>query len=275
MPIAHATDGTALHNTVTDFTDPWTTPDVLVLQHGFARNGRFWYGMVPALARHYRVVCPDLRGLGASGTDFDGDRVTLDTYLDDLVRVIEHTDTARIHFAGESFGGMLGVHLATRHRERVKSLTAIAVPPVPVMHAPESYPLFGHASWAEALRTMGAEAWCRAANAATRFPPDAEPGLVEWYASEGAACNLDALIALARVIQAVDLTPLLEQISVPVLGLYPTLAKTVTDRQMELLHRIPDLRVVHLPIADHMIWALEPDACTRHMLEFLQGSDAH
>jgi len=271
MPFARASDGTALHYTVTDFTDPWTTPPVLVLQHGFARNGRFWYGMVPALARHYRVVCPDLRGLGGSGTGFDADTVTLDTYLDDLVRVIDDLGEPKVHYAGESFGGMLGVHLATRHATRATSLCLIATPPAPVMPAPESYPLFGHASWAEALTKMGGEAWCRAANAATRFPPDADPGLVEWYASEGAACDLDALIALARVIQPVDLTALLEHIKVPVLGLYPTTAKTVTDGQMALLQRIPDLHIVHLPIAYHMIWALEPDACARHLLAFLRG----
>ena len=273
MASARAADGTLLHYRVCDYTEPWRQAPVLVLQHGFARHGGFWHAMLPTLARHYRVVCPDLRGLGKSGTGFDGAAVTLDTYLDDLLRVLDHLDAGAVHYAGESFGGMLGFHLAARHPGRLRSLCAITTPPAPVMPAPESYPLFGYSSWAEALRQMGAGAWCRAANAATRFPPDADPGLVEWYASEGGACDLEALIALARVIQAVDLSALLDQVRVPVLGLYPSAAKTVTNRQMELLRRVPDLRVIHLPGTYHMIWALQPGACARHLLHFIGQID--
>ena len=38
----------------------------LILQHGWPQSWWAWRKMIPALAEHYRVICPDLRGQGWS-----------------------------------------------------------------------------------------------------------------------------------------------------------------------------------------------------------------
>ena len=48
---------------VDDFTDPWTTPETLWIQHGFGRNLNFWYHWIPLLAGQYRVLRRDMRGM--------------------------------------------------------------------------------------------------------------------------------------------------------------------------------------------------------------------
>ena len=49
-----------LHYYLDDFTDPWrSAPEAIVLQHGFSRNGRFWYNW-PPLAQP-RVPCDTTR----------------------------------------------------------------------------------------------------------------------------------------------------------------------------------------------------------------------
>ena len=55
-----------MHYVVNDYTDPWTTPETILMLHGNAESGEAWYGWVPTLARKYRVVRPDMRGFGAS-----------------------------------------------------------------------------------------------------------------------------------------------------------------------------------------------------------------
>jgi 3-oxoadipate enol-lactonase len=274
MPYAIARDGTRLHYRVHDCTKPWSSPSTLILQHGFARSSEFWRAMVPALSRHYRVVCPDLRGLGESGTDFDpAHSLSIPTYLDDLIAIVDHLGEERVHYGGESFGGMLGVHFAVEHHARLASLCLMSTPPAPVFGARETFPCFGHASWQDALREMGPGEWSRAANAATRFPLDTDPALVEWFAEQGARCSVDVLVAMSRVIEQVDLKPLLPLVRAPVLGLYPTLAKTVTEEQMSLLRQIPRLRLVTLPIRFHMVWAMRPHSCAMNLLAFLAQLD--
>ena len=66
MPFVKSIDGATLHYTVHDYTDRWRDAGTIILVHGFARSGEFWFNIVPYLARFYRVVCPDLRGLGQS-----------------------------------------------------------------------------------------------------------------------------------------------------------------------------------------------------------------
>src|SRR4029079_13981914 len=46
--------------------EPWTVPQTVVMIHGNSESSCAWTCWVPHLARHYRVVRPDLPGFGAS-----------------------------------------------------------------------------------------------------------------------------------------------------------------------------------------------------------------
>ena len=59
-------DGCELFYTIDDFTDPWTEPQIVVMHHGMAKNHKLWFGWVPIIARHYRVIRFDMRGMGQS-----------------------------------------------------------------------------------------------------------------------------------------------------------------------------------------------------------------
>ena len=72
-----------MHYVVDDFTDPWRESGTVLLIHGNNESAAAWYGWVPHLARHYRVVRPDMRGFGDSTPvprDFPW---TLDVVIDD------------------------------------------------------------------------------------------------------------------------------------------------------------------------------------------------
>src|SRR5256886_16536429 len=66
MPTFHIPPNLDMHYVVDDYTDPWRTPDTIVMLHGNAESGAAWYGWVPQFAPWYRVVRPDMRGFGAS-----------------------------------------------------------------------------------------------------------------------------------------------------------------------------------------------------------------
>ncbi len=48
------------------FGEPWIVPETVVMVHGNSESSRAWNCWVPHLARHYRVVRPDLPGYGQS-----------------------------------------------------------------------------------------------------------------------------------------------------------------------------------------------------------------
>src|SRR6185436_13013043 len=113
MPILKRTDKPDLFYQIDDYTDPWKDAPYLILQHGNGRSSRFWYSWVPYLSRHYKVVRPDARGLGASPADFDLERgVTVDALIGDLAAICDDLGAQSVHFCGESMGGILGLAFA-------------------------------------------------------------------------------------------------------------------------------------------------------------------
>ena len=66
MPKARITPDLEMNYRLDDFTDPWQQADTILMLHGNAESGAVWFGWVPHLARHFRVVRPDMRGFGDS-----------------------------------------------------------------------------------------------------------------------------------------------------------------------------------------------------------------
>src|SRR6187431_25112 len=96
-----------MHYLVDDFTDPWTKPETILLLHGNAESALAWYAWVPRLGCRYRVVRPDRRGFGAS-TPMPRDFAwTLDTLIDDHVRLMDHLAIERFHLVAAKWGGTL------------------------------------------------------------------------------------------------------------------------------------------------------------------------
>lgn len=264
-----------LHYVVDDYTDPWRDAPTLLLQHGNGRASRFWYSWISYLSRHYKIVRPDARGLGQSGTNFDiTSGVTVDALIDDLRALIEHLGVAPVHYCGESMGGILGVALAAQHPELVRTLTLVATPVYISGKMKQNYAL-GHASRQEAVQAMGRAAWIRATNRSTRFPPDTDPAFLDWYEQEFAKSNADVQAAMTRLANQVNIVPYLERLKIPVLGLYPT-AGPITDADQEQLLKdsLQSFELVHLPTQYHMVHHIFPEVCTQHLLRFLTRHDA-
>ena len=94
----------------------------VVLIHGFTGTiERSWIntGVLPDLARNYRVVALDLRGHGHS--DKPHDPAVYDEIGEDVVRLLEHLKIERAHAVGYSLGGIILARLLVTHPQRFKS----------------------------------------------------------------------------------------------------------------------------------------------------------
>ena len=274
MPFLNRPGQPELYYELDDYTDPWRNAPYLILQHGYGRSGRFWYSWVPYLARFFKVVRPDLRGLGQSSADFDLERgFTLEACVADLAAIIDHLGADSVHFCGESMGGILGMVLAATHPARVRTLTLVSSP-VYIGSAPKQTYALGHASEAEAKRVMGMQAWVAATNRTTRFPPDTDPRLLAWYEQEFARNRSDVQMAMSKLLDGASAAPFLPRIAAPVLGLYPTSGPiTSAEQEQQLVANIKNLRMVHMPTNFHKVQLLFPAACANHLLHFAAQHD--
>src|SRR5690349_16581736 len=115
---------------VIDHTAPWrkTPPDTVLLHHGYARNMLFWQPLVPLLAGEYRVVRFDARGCGETTKTPPGDAYVLSRFVDDAMGLMDALGIERVHWVGESSGGIIGMLAALMHPERLHTLTLCDTP---------------------------------------------------------------------------------------------------------------------------------------------------
>jgi 3-oxoadipate enol-lactonase len=274
MPILKRAGKPALHYVVDDYTDPWRNAPYLILQHGNGRSSQFWYRWVPYLARFYRVVRPDVRGLGKSSADFDLDReFTLEHCIGDLVDIIGDLGAESVHLCGESIGGVLCLALAATHPKLVRTLSLVSTPVYINQAAKVTYSA-GHASRGDAVDAIGRKAWLESTNASTRFPPGTDPGLLDWYNSEFLKNKPEVQRAMATLVNSANAADYLPRIEAPVLGLYPT-GGQITDAEQErtLAANIRNLRVVHLPTSFHKVQLVFAASCATQVLHFISQHD--
>ena len=92
-------------------------PERLVLVHGFTQTGRSWAPVVPALARHFDVVTPDLPG--------HGQRADQPAGMDEVARIVGQ-EGGRGAYLGYSMGGRVALHLALARPDLVERLVLVS-----------------------------------------------------------------------------------------------------------------------------------------------------
>jgi pimeloyl-ACP methyl ester carboxylesterase len=97
-------------------------PAVLLL-HGFPHTWRLWTAVIPHLARHHRVIAPDLRGLGAT-TRADGG-YDAGTLAADAEALLDALDEPTATVVGIDAGTPPAFLLAMRRPERVRRLVVM------------------------------------------------------------------------------------------------------------------------------------------------------
>ena len=274
MPTVKAGDGTALHYAVHDYTDRWRQAETIILIHGFARSGEFWFNMVPYLARFYRVICPDLRGLGKSRPLNDPAKaISLEAYIGDIVAVADHAGARTFHLVGEAIGGAITLIFAAERPQRVRTLSVLA-PAVWANDWIRNAYAVGFPSWVEAIRALGVEGWVRKSNTLARFPADFDPAFMDWYAREVGKADIEVVTAMVDFAGLVNARPYLDKIKAPVLALYPTGSNiSSADQETALRENIASVRVTHLDTPSAMLGMLRPKACAGHILDFAAAHD--
>jgi pimeloyl-ACP methyl ester carboxylesterase len=87
-----------------------------------------WRLTMPALARDFRVIAPDMAGFGASEKTGE---YSLDRWVDQLVGFLDALGLAKASVVGNSFGGALALAVAARHPERVDRMVLMGSVGVP------------------------------------------------------------------------------------------------------------------------------------------------
>lgn len=249
--------------------DVSTSAPPLILLHGLGSSSGDWSLQLPAFTPAHRVLVVDLPGHGRSA--LPRGRLTIDGMANDVAVLLERLDVPPAHVVGLSLGGCVGLALALRAPERVRSLVLVNA--------------FAR------LRPVGARGAVRmlkrvvllvtapmplvAAHVARGLFPD--PMQRELY--DGAVVSLSrmsrrAYAAACGALASFDTRTRLGSVRCPTLVVAGGRDTTVPLAAKEALARaIPGARLVTLDASGHATNVDQPERFNRTVLEFVGAVD--
>jgi len=117
-----------------------------ILIHLLGADWRVWRDVIPSLAEAYRVIAYDLRGHGYAS---NAPKVeAMQTYVDDLARLLDELNLRKVRIGGLSLGGCVAQMFALQHPDRVLSLALLSTME---QGSPDLYPAFAEAAEREGM----------------------------------------------------------------------------------------------------------------------------
>lgn len=274
MPTITHPNGETTYYEDDNFTDPWKPHETILIQHGFARHSAFWYHWIPTLSRHYRVIRRDARGHGRSSAPSKSYDYSATTILEEIVDTLDQLKIDKVHWLGESTGGIWGEAMAVENPERLLSLTTCSTPMNLPPEALKSLS-FGYDSVPKSLRSLGSHGW--AVEAAKLLKTDQiSTEYTKWWIEQVSLPSGDGLADHAELaLEKVDARQFVDRIQVPMLILAPrnsTLARLDgDDNQYDLQKRVKGSQLVVIEGKGHEIYIDEHEKCKEEFLKFLES----
>ena len=272
MPYITHKNGEKTYYLDDDFVDPWKSHEVILIQHGFARHSSFWYHWIPVLAKHYRVIRRDARGHGYSSAPGKDYQYQIDTILDEIVDTLDQLGIDKVHYLGESTGGIWGEFLAARNPERLHSL-AICSSPLYMPDAAQEMLAFGHKTWPDACRELGSRGWGEAlVNVVGAAQMDKD--FLEWWLDQVSVPTGESLGDHAEILcdKDFDARRIMNNIKVPMLMLTPGASVLVDlDEQKQLNDAVSGSKMEIITGVGHEIYIDQAEQCQKKYLAFLES----
>jgi 3-oxoadipate enol-lactonase len=98
-----------------------STGETIAFSHGLLWGTELFAPQIAALRGRYRCVAWDHRGQGRSAADWRHD-IGMELVWQDAVALLEKLATGPVHFVGLSMGGFVGMRMAARRPDLVRSL---------------------------------------------------------------------------------------------------------------------------------------------------------
>jgi 3-oxoadipate enol-lactonase len=266
MPAIRVDDSLEMVYRVDDFTDPWKNSETILLVHGGLKPKELFYGWIPTLSRHLRVIRPYIRGHWGSTPAPEGYQWKIENLVADLKHFLDAIGLDKVHYVGESLGGTLGYNFAYQYPERLKTLT-IANSPGPTLK--------GHrmSLLADILKKEGVAATVDFVDTSRSEERTGIFGLDTWFNNEAKKNPLEAAIGYvgAAAKLEVNVDSLLSNIQVPTLLLTGSeFSSLITVKEAQHFRDlIPRAKLVVIPGVKFIAVVSAPERCAEEVLRFI------
>jgi 3-oxoadipate enol-lactonase len=237
------------------FGEPWRKPEAAVLIHGNEESSLVWYAWMPRMGAEFRVLRPDLPGLGRSRipAGFEWSLPSLAAYV---AHVMDKAGVESAHIIGAKAGGAIAMQFAADYPARTRTLSVVHVPVVNTTAAARF----------TALRPNEQQA---------RLGSAASKEMVQYWESMFATASEITSRGLLTAVYGADFTKdgVLARIKAPTLLMTADRGQAQSvekARQYQTL--IPNSQLVVLRSDAYHIAAANPEECVANVLAFIKDA---
>ncbi|HEX8139650.1 MAG TPA: alpha/beta hydrolase [Pyrinomonadaceae bacterium] len=242
----------------------------VVLIPGFRTGLWLWFKQMEALARKFRVIVFDPRGIGQSADT--GEPFTIEMLADDLAGLLGALGIEWAHVLGASFGGFVAQEFAIKYPQMTRSLVLCCTSSGGARH------LLPSASALQALATVeGLNTEERTRKDLLRaFAPEfvsERPGEVEAFIARRLRHPVKdwAHFAQLQAAAAFDASERISEIKAPTLVLTGDEDEIVPPgNSLYLAAQIPQARLVRVAGGSHMFFVEQPEKFNRAVIDFIE-----
>lgn len=248
------------------------TGSPILMSAGMGGSGAFWTPQVAGLAERHCVILYDHVGTARSRAGDDGVR-SIAAMADDMVSVMDHAGIDAAHVVGHAVGGIVGLELAMRQPQRLRSLTVVNG-----WGRADPYLRRCFEVRREILKQSGPRAYVRA-QPLFLFPP-------RWIAENTAKLDADEAQILAHFPKAETINTRIDNFLAFDPGerlssiTTPTLVTTATDDALvpayltrQLAGAIPGAELREVTYGAHAFTAVTPEVFNEMLLDFIARID--
>jgi 3-oxoadipate enol-lactonase / 4-carboxymuconolactone decarboxylase len=238
------------------------TPDAppLVLLNSIGTTTDMWSPLVSALGEQFRLVRIDHRGHGASAPVAAGPPCTLADLGADVVEALDALDLERVHVAGVSLGGMVGMWLAIHHPDRIGRLALLCTS----AHLPAT-------TWTDRARAVRRDGMVAIADAviARWVTPELagrDPDLMRHLREMVVGIDPESYAQCCEAIDTMDLRPDLGRIAAATLVIAGAQDPAIPiEHAQVIVDGVADGRLYVLDPAAHLATVEQPGAITAQL----------
>ena len=229
--------------------EPWRRPEPVVLIHGNDESSVEWYAWVPRMAQEYRLIRPDLPGLGHSNVPrgFEYSLANLATFV---TQVMDKAGVDSAHIVGAKTGGAVAMRFAADYPKRTRALVVVGGPASPIM-IPDPSPIPQR----------------------DRLGSNASKEMIAYWNTLFSRSDREGTKGLNKALSNFDLAKegVLQRIAAPTLVITADRSKMHSVEKARAYQlQIPNSRLVVIRSDAYHIAAANADECVTHTLAFLK-----
>ncbi|MCX7876827.1 MAG: alpha/beta hydrolase [Melioribacteraceae bacterium] len=254
--------------------------DVIVFIHGLGSYSPAWQKNIEKLKEKFRCIAVDLPGYGKSSKEIHSGK--MEFYADVVKELLDKLNIEKASIAGHSMGGQIGIVMALKYPDKVKSL---------ILAAPAGFESFtaGQKQWFRDVMTVELVKLTNTqtirANVVSNFynmPDDAEFMITDRIAMRGAKDFENYCYTVVRSVNGMVDQPVidfLEKVKHPTLILFgendnlipnPFLNPGKTEDIAKIgAEKITNSKLVMIPECGHFLQFEKPEIFNQAVIDFL------